>query len=149
MAQEGVIPPSIADRVGFAKLPGVPFVGGYHLVIWEHSPHIRLATKFVEYLTGQNAPETLFPSFGFPVRREMLDQDRFRATEASKVIHDSILSGHTFPSGQLWGLVETRIVNILPAIWLTIFEADKPDLEKLLSDIIVPMANRLRMTLKR
>jgi multiple sugar transport system substrate-binding protein len=109
--------PLVQSRLGIARVPGVPFVGGYHLVIWRYSRRETAAMKLVEYLAGPQMPASLFPVYGLPPRRNVLEQAEFMQVPPVNQLKNYLEEGRSFPSARMWGSIEKKLVDMLPGIW--------------------------------
>ena len=135
----------VRDNYDVAPLPGVPFIGSSHMVIWKHSPHGELACKLVEFLTSAdfqlefyNVPH-LFPS------RTSLLVEESRHDLIWRASVESIRRGRTFPVAPLWGLVEDRISAEVGKIWADIsINPNAQDIEGIVRKHITSLAERLR-----
>lgn len=140
--------PAIRERISIGHVPGVPFVGGYHLVIWGHSRKEMAALKLVEYLTGRQMPHSLYPTFGLPPRKDVLAQADFLQAPPVDVLKGFLEEGRSFPAARMWGSIEKKLVDLLPTIWQEVFASPNPDIENILNRHMTPLANRLTLSLK-
>ena len=136
------------DHIGVAPVIGVPFVGGYHLAIWQYSRKVSAALKLVEFLAGRQAPTSLYPAFGLPARRQILQTSAVLQTPPYAGYAAMLERGRSFPAGRMWGLIEKNLVDIVPLIWQDVLASSEAELDAILDRHIVPLANRLRLTLK-
>lgn len=148
LLQDQRIAAQLRANLGAAPTIGVPFVGGYHLVLWQYSRKAPAAIKLVEFLAGQSAPHALYPAFGLPARLEILEQAPALHVPPFNIYAPMLKSGRSFPAGRLWGLIEKHLVDAIPAIWEDVLASPDPDLSAILDRHIAPLANRLRLTLK-
>jgi multiple sugar transport system substrate-binding protein len=146
--------------VGIARIPGVPFVGGFHLVIWQHTNKVRAATKLVEYLAGPQASRSLhygpFPSMGLPARMDMIDRNPPLDPEDPtapiyqppfSAILPLLKEGHALPAGHMWGLIEKHLTDLLPILWEETLASEDPDLDAIIDKFIPPLVRRLKLSL--
>jgi multiple sugar transport system substrate-binding protein len=143
LMQERWLPPEMRPKVGVAFVPGVPFVGGLHLVIWKHSRRRSQAIKLIQFLLSDRASGDLFPLFGLPTRIEMLDEPPFSTEPHYQVMSQSLKTGRPFPGGQAWGLVESQLTDALPAVWRRVLAEEQPDLDAILATYLEPLAQQL------
>jgi multiple sugar transport system substrate-binding protein len=151
LLQDPRIDPELHANLGVAPLLDVPFVGGYHLVIWRFKRKSNAALKLVEFLAGRQAPQSLYPAFGLPARREILEQAPGLQVPPFTAYAPMLHKGRSFPTARMWGLIEKNVHDVLPAIWAEVFASDAsddPDLTAILDRHITPLAHRLRLTLK-
>jgi multiple sugar transport system substrate-binding protein len=133
-------------NIGVRPMPGVPFVGGNHLVIWNHTRHEMAALKFIEFLQTEAAAKLIYPQFGLPVRPGDWSWAPFDSPQY-QVLKQSIQKGRGFPTGQLWGLVEKRLTDVLADIWANVLKDPEADPSEMIEGQIKGLANRLRLTL--
>lgn len=136
----------VRKNIGVKPMPAVPFVGGNHLVIWNHTRHEEAALKFIRFLQGESAGRLIFPQFGLPVRQSAWVDPPFD-TEPYQILMRSIQKGRGFPSGQLWGLVEKRLSDIFANIWSVILKEPELPPDAIIEAQLKGLANRLRLTL--
>lgn len=140
--------PFLKANLGVAPMPGIPFVGGEHLVVWKHSSKKSLVMQLIEFLIRDEAALSIFPAFGLPAWTSGLEKHPLAADPNYQVLSRMITTGRAFPSGQLWGLVENRLVDTFPLIWKDVLGQEKPDIEKILHDHLDPVARRLNITMQ-
>ncbi len=128
--------------LGVAPVPGEPYVGGTHLVIWQYSRHAREALQFLKFLSRR--PHTL-PDRLLPVREADLTTARQDPVQA--VFLQALRTGQAFPTFKLWGLVEDGLVTTLGTIWDELLPTPQPDLDALLHRHLDPLADRLNLVL--
>jgi multiple sugar transport system substrate-binding protein len=148
LLQDQQIEPKLRAQFGVAPVIGVPFVGGYHLVIWQFSRKTAAALKLVEFLAGRHAPAALYPAFGLPARRTILQTSAVLQAPPFDGYAAMLNNGRSFPAGRMWGLIEKNLVDVIPLIWQEVLASDEAELDAILDRHIVPLANRLRLTLK-
>lgn len=137
----------IFERMGTARIPGVPWVGGSNFVIWKHCSAKRDATRVIQYLTTGPFNQAVYPSVGLPTRLTALDGPLYTTDPHWKVIREGVLQGRAFPIEQLWGLIESRLTDLLPVIWEKVLAEPKTPVETILEQFIPPLAYRLGLTL--
>jgi hypothetical protein len=148
LLQDQRLDPTLRAQLGVAPMMGVPFVGGYHLVIWRFSRRAAAALKLVEFLAGRQAPHIIYPAFGLPARVDILQQAPALQVPPFAAYAPILQSGRSFPVGRLWGLIEKNLVDVIPLIWDEVLASPDPDLTAILDRHITPLVNRLRFTLK-
>ncbi|MFO7586428.1 MAG: extracellular solute-binding protein [Anaerolineales bacterium] len=135
----------VLENYGAAPLPGVPFVGSSHIVVWKHSQHGDLACKLVEFLTSEEFQRKFYhvPSL-FPSRTSLLDEG-LRDDPVWHASVESIRRGRTFPVASLWGLLEDRLSIEIGKIWSDIaMNPNAEDTDSLVCARITALAERLR-----
>jgi multiple sugar transport system substrate-binding protein len=149
--------------VGIASIPGVPFVGGFHLVTWQHTNKARTAIKLIDYLAGPYAGFrghstnfSPYPSMGLPARLELID--RFPPPGPDdptapiyqppfSAILPLLKEGHALPAGHMWGLIEKHLTDLLPILWEEVLASENSDLDAILNKFIPPLVRRLKLSL--
>jgi multiple sugar transport system substrate-binding protein len=142
------LPIESLDNVGVVGIPPRAFVGGSHFVIWRHSRKEEAALKLINFLAGSNTPPEFYPGFGFPARLDAIEGAEFYDDERNAAMVQAAINGKSFPTGRLWGMIEKRLVDLIPVIWRDIFASEKPDVEAIVTHPIKKLANRLRTALE-
>lgn len=135
----------VRDNYDAAPLPGVPFIGSSHMVVWKHSPHGELACKLVEFLTSADFQREFYqvPSL-FPSRTALLEEE-LRDDPVWRASVESIRRGRTFPVASLWGLLEDRLSVEIGKIWGDFATNTRSEsVEGLVGRHITALAQRLR-----
>ena len=136
--------------VGVASPPGIPFVGGSHLVIWKHTAKVREAIQLVRFLTGLEFQTSLGRRGLLPARLEALTLLNTSSREFSEQLRRVLVKGRSFPSVHLWGLIEERLNNALGDVWADVLqlpEVTPQELDAVLDTHLGPLARRLLMLL--
>ncbi len=136
----------VRKNVGIKPMPAVPFVGGNNLVMWNHTRHEMAALKFIEFMENEAVGQLIYPQFGLPVRQSAWTQSPFN-TELYQALLKSVEQGRGFPTGQLWGLVEKRLTDVLADIWANVLRNPDKDNDEIIDSQLKGLANRLRLTL--
>ena len=130
--------------------PGIPFVGGSNLVIWKHIPPVQeaVAVELVHYLTSTGNMLTQFNNIGYiPANLGALDQ--VEGDQSYLPLTQSLKTGRALPRVHLWGLVEDRLVKALNHIWQVIFDTPEPNLDRIIESTLLPLEERLNITLSQ
>ncbi len=135
--------PDIQKNTGVAQIPGLPFVGGLHLLMWKHTRKPKEVVRLINFLTGNEISEQLFPMLGLPARLESLEKPPFSTDVNYKTLVDISKKGYTLSSQHLWGLVESRLTDIVPLIWKEILTTPHADIDAILDKFIEPLSRRL------
>ena len=146
--RHGEVPDEVVKNTGITQQPGVPFVGGSNLAIWKHIPPMAegRALELINYMTS---PENMLKQFHtawlIPANLEALTQ--VEADPDYSVLAQSIKAGRAYRRAPLWGLVEDKLVRALNSIWQKLFAAPQPNLDQILQDTLLPVEERLNLTL--
>jgi multiple sugar transport system substrate-binding protein len=139
--------PNVAANLGVASIPGgVPFIGGSNLVVWRHIPpaHEDLAIKLVRFLTGQQVQRTYNTKINyFPTRLDVMQSPPFSTDEFHQILMDGLKSGRSFPTITRWSIVEDRLTQVLSQLWEDVSSQPDRDIDAIITDRLVPLANRL------
>ncbi|GAB4579759.1 MAG: sugar ABC transporter substrate-binding protein [Anaerolineales bacterium] len=139
--------PGVWEHVGTAPVPGVSWVGGSNFVIWKNCLLKREAARAIQYLTSGTLSHLVYPSVGLPTRLVNLNTPTYMTDPHWRVMREALLNGRAFPTEQLWGLIESRLTDLLPFIWRKVLTEPQTPIEKILDQFIVPLVTRLGLTL--
>jgi multiple sugar transport system substrate-binding protein len=140
--------PEIIANTGACFPPGVPFIGGSSLVIWQSSLRTRDALALVRYLTSQQVQCTYLSTVGLlPARQEAFSSLSSTANPVASYISQGLKVGRSFPLFPLWGLVEERLSSTLGIIWQEFLSDPKIDLAELIERDLGLLARRLDLAL--
>jgi len=141
--------PEVIAQVGMAFPPGIPFVGGSHLVLWKHAVHDAAAVKLIRFLTGQHVQSSFGRRAGLlPTRHDVLSNPPFSDDPLYQVVAQGLRMGRSFPSVPLWGLVEEKLNEVLGHLWADLLADLHLDLGKAVAEHLEPLARRLNLTLR-
>ena len=149
-AFEKIASPEVWKNLGIAPLPGIVFLGGSNLVIWEHVHNKMAAVRLVGFLTSDRVQQVYPPRVGlYPVRRDTLVKPPFTDDPVYRDLAARFETGRSYPAVSLWGVVERRLPRTLADIWEAHLQNPDEDLDDLLRKHIDPLAKRIAITLKR
>jgi multiple sugar transport system substrate-binding protein len=144
--------PNMIANLGVASMPGgIPFIGGSNLVVWRHiaPSHEDLAIKLVRFLTGQQVQSTYNTKINyFPTRLDVMQSPPFSTDAFHQILMDGLNSGRSFPAITRWSIVEDRLTQVLSQLWEDVLSHPNRDIDAIIADRLVPLANRLDNTLK-
>ena len=136
------------DQLGVAAMPGENFVGGSNFVFWSHirPTEERLALDLLRELTSPEAQYAFFKQSGvLPARLEALK--KLETEPFYSPIVKSLLTGRSFRSLKLWGLIEDRLSVAIGQIWQALYAKENPNLEEEIARVLDPLERRLQLTL--
>jgi multiple sugar transport system substrate-binding protein len=140
--------PKIVANTGVCFPPGVPFIGGSSLVIWESSPRSRDALALVRFLSSQQVQSSYLSTVGLlPARQEAFFALSSSTNPVAAFISQRLKVGRSFPLFPLWGLVEERLSSALGIIWQQFLSDPKVDLTELIERDLGLLARRLDLAL--
>lgn len=135
--------PEIKKHTRVTQLPGPTYVGGLNLLVWKHTRKRKEAIQLIQYLTNTEINHTLFPDLGLPARLTGLQYPPFSTDANFQKMVNIIEQGRRLSAQHLWGMVESRLTDIVPVIWQDVFANPDGDLDTLLDKYIPPLARRL------
>jgi multiple sugar transport system substrate-binding protein len=148
LLSERAVDPHIIANAGVCFPPGVPFIGGSSLVIWQSSPRSRDALALVRFLTSKEVQSTHLSAVGLlPARQEAFSSLSSTSNPAAGYISQGLKVGRSFPMFPLWGLVEERLSGTLGIIWQEFLSDPKVDLVELIERDLGLLAHRLNLAL--
>ena len=140
--------PEVIADTGMALVPGIPFVGGSNLAIWEHSRRAKEALELVRFLSSRPVQADTVPQAGLlPVRLDVLNDPPFTTDPLYQVVSQSLKTGRGLRATYLWGLAESKLVAALSELWSDTFAAETPDQESIIANRLEPLARMLDRTL--
>jgi multiple sugar transport system substrate-binding protein len=140
----------VSQNTGIAVQPGIPFVGGSNLVIWKHATPAQesVAVDLVRFLTSTENMMIQFQKARYtPANLDALNQVELDQTYVP--LTQSLKAGRALKRVPLWGLVEDKLVKALNQIWQTIFASPEPDVEQIIKNTLLPLEERLNITLSQ
>jgi len=138
----------VAENMRQALLPGVPYIGGSHLVIWKHTRYVEQALALIRYINSADAQARLVQTSGlFPTRLVVLTREPFHSNPFYQMAAEGLQAGRAFPTFSLWGLVENKLTEAFTAIWEDILSNPEADIRGLVDGHLNNAALRLNSTL--
>jgi hypothetical protein len=134
-------------KVGITSPPGIPFVGGSHLVVWKYGRLAREAVQLVQFLTSLRFQRSCKPGGLLPVRLTALDVLNTSSGEVGAYLQQSLTKGRSFPSVPLWEVIEARLADTLAATWGEALKAPDSNWDAILNDRLNRLAQRLSLTI--
>jgi len=139
------------DDLGIAKVPGVPFIGGTHLVVWAHSLLLESTLhKFFRFATSIETQSHFIQKTNLlPARVEVLATEPFIDNPFYKVFAESLNKGRVFKVFYRSAAVEQRLMILFTSLWADL--AKNPDLplkEELYkrTEVVIDRLNRTILT---
>jgi multiple sugar transport system substrate-binding protein len=140
--------PEVLANAGITFPPGVPFVGGSNLVIWQNSTHPKEALALVKFLTSQHVQSTYLRNVGmFPARLDVLSAPPYSTDPVYGSLSRGFQEGRSFNLIPLWGFVEDRLSGTLSVIWTEVLESPDLDLSRSVIHNLELLARRLDLIL--
>ncbi len=123
--------PQRVEVTGIHPLPGVPFVSGDNLVIWQttrqYPERERLALELTGFLVSRSAQSRFCQSLEqFPVRHDALDGLNCELAQLVPVLKETFETGRAHKAIQLWSRYEQQLGRMLDDITADV--VSKPNL---------------------
>jgi multiple sugar transport system substrate-binding protein len=119
---------TLLPDVGIVRVPGIPFIGGAHLVIWRHAQNEQAIIKLVKHLTNPKTQRRcLQHEARLPSRIEVLNDEPFVSDPQYRPFATSLKTGRVLTISYRWAAVEKRLVNMFSQLWSDL--ADDPELD--------------------
>ncbi len=142
------LPAEVEQNYGCALPPGLPYVGGTHLVIWRHSLHDQDALRLIAHLTSPEVLMTVFRVSGnFPARAAVLESAAFTGDPDYRQVIECMRVGRGFRSAHLWAGVEMRLSALCDQLWNDLFANPDLALEREIERRAGELSERLEKTL--
>lgn len=124
-------PPAFGlENVGAAAAPGIPFIGGSGLVVWQHAFQRDTALELIRFLCSYESQSRLLEhTHQIPVRGDVLKSELFTRQRLFKAIADSLKKGRAFKSSYQWGSIESRLFVVFNQLWQDLFASPGMDIE--------------------
>jgi ABC-type glycerol-3-phosphate transport system substrate-binding protein len=111
--------------VGVTTLPGVPWIGGDHLVVWKNvltdAKHERAALELVRFLSKRETQIQLFNLEGIlPARADAYDELTFPLETTAPTVQRILKTGRPHPTLRLWRRIEAFLDEMLLDIGSTV-----------------------------
>ena len=122
----------LEENLGFAAMPGVPWIGGDHLVIWKQvrmSPEVeRGSVDLVRYLISQPVQEANArgEDVRFPSRPDAFDALPFPGSQLTESILYSLREGRSYRPIAYWSKIEHQFARAFGAIGEAILKGGSP-----------------------
>jgi len=109
---------AMRENVAVTTLPGVPWVGGDHLVIWKNvradAAQERAALDLVKYLSKRETQAQLFSAGNIlPTRVDAYDELTFPLKTTSPTLQRILKEGRPHPTLRLWRRIEAFLDDML------------------------------------
>jgi multiple sugar transport system substrate-binding protein len=106
------------ENVAVTTLPGIPWIGGDHLVVWKNvladAEHERAALDLVKYLSQRETQIQLFEAENIlPARADAYNELTFPLETTSFTLHKILKIGRPHPPVRLWRRIEAFLDEML------------------------------------
>jgi multiple sugar transport system substrate-binding protein len=142
-AINGIGVDAVRENFGVVLPPGIPFVGGTHLVVFKNTHQTDLALDLLHFLSSAETLTKYPQLIVLPARLKIVDSELLGDSAAHQVLNGALRRGRSFPAIPLWGLIEERFGNMLAQIWNQLDAQPEANLEQVIADSVNPLAERL------
>jgi multiple sugar transport system substrate-binding protein len=117
----------VRENLGVTTLPGVPWIGGDHLVIWKNA-RIDLkveksALELVRFLSEKETQVRLFQLQNIlPARLDVYPEINFSLASTAVTMQQILQHGRPHPPIRLWRRIESFLDEMLASIGKSVFE---------------------------
>jgi multiple sugar transport system substrate-binding protein len=120
--RNGQIPPEIHEKIGFAPIPGTPWVGGDNIIIWKNArisqERERAAVALAQHLVSLDTQRALAQGedVALPTRAEAFDALPLQKTPLTNSIIYSLRVGRAYRPMTLWSKIEYQFAQVFGEI---------------------------------
>jgi multiple sugar transport system substrate-binding protein len=148
LLQQAADTPEERANIGVAPLPGVSFLGGSNLILWDQSINIQASMALIRFLTSKQFQSTYFNRAGyFPSRLDVLSSPLYSQNPWYHSLSGNLLKGRSFLPLRLWGNVEDGLSRAIHQTWNEIFDSPDTDYHAIVDRNLKLINHRLSMTL--
>ena len=109
---------AVRENVAVTTLPGIPWIGGDHLVVWKNvltdKEHEECALELVQYLSQRETQIQLFQTENIlPARADAYDQLTFPLETTAPTLQNILKIGRPHPTLRLWRRIEAFLDDML------------------------------------
>jgi ABC-type glycerol-3-phosphate transport system substrate-binding protein len=144
--------PEVCEHLGVALVPGVPWIGGDNLVLWQHTrlqlerekATVALVHTLLD-LPAQQA-QAAGEEFFLPARTEALAALPDPESQLTRAVIESLRNGRAYQSMPMWSKIEHRFGLTLTQIGQDVLGG--ADARETIHKHLDALANRLEITLR-
>lgn len=153
IAEEGIhASPHVRDSLGMAAMPGVPFVGGTNLVVWQHASYgpggemlaVELASYLASYQGQRMIRKVVYP---LPARKDVLPFLDYPNETIKASVERTLQAGRPHNEVRHWTRIETQLGKTLAEIAKAVLAHPGQDLDAILDEFLSSLEQRLNLTL--
>lgn len=143
---------SLWEQYGVTSMPGVPWVGGSNLVIWNqvqgYPERERAAIQLVKFLTGVAGQSNLFQlSNLLPARVDLLYHQEYPYPGFGNIIKTSFGNGRSYYGTSLWSRIENLLGHAIGNIIRDISSEMTAGIDAIITRNLEPLEKQLNMML--
>jgi multiple sugar transport system substrate-binding protein len=141
------------DNLGVTTLPGVPWVGGDHLVIWKNvraSAQLeKSALELLQYLSSKETQMLYFKmENSLPSRLDAYSEINFSLASATETIQRILKTGRPHPSIKLWRRIEAFLNEMLNDIGSMVLRQPSTPASEITQHMLAEYEQKLATLLK-
>jgi multiple sugar transport system substrate-binding protein len=138
---------TILSDIGVAPVPGIPFIGGTHLIIWRHTRKEHEIVRLMQYLTSPQVQRRFIERpLLLPSRIDILDDKPFVDDPRYRIFAESLRAGRVLTISYRWAAVEQRLERMMTQLWADLADDPDLDLEAEIASRIAEMSEHLEKT---
>ena len=150
--EEDGIPEEFRDQIGVAAIPGVPWIGGVHLVTWRSvrldPEKERAAVALVESLSSAKNQVRLYrENTILPARLDAYVDLEFQPEGMRPILERILQVGHPHPPTRLWRRIESLLVDMLFDIARSVMDFQKQEPAEIVEAKLADYERRLALVL--
>lgn len=144
----------LRENLAVTTLPGVPWIGGDHLVIWKNvraDPDLeRAALDLVHYLAACDTQVQFFKSASvLPARLDAYPQIAFSLQTSEETIQKILKTGRPHPPVRLWRRIEAFLEDMLLDIGSAVLRQPTVPAAEIVDRMLTAHEEKLSAVLKR
>ncbi len=141
---------SVLDNLGVAALPGIPWIGGSNLVIWNETRMFpaqeKAALTLIKFLASVIAQKKYAINQNvIPARIEALAEMEFETPQLKEVCEKSLRTGRSYHAGPGWMRMLSELRYRFDVITTEVLSDREMDIDKILEKHLVPVADRFKL----
>ncbi len=150
--EEDGIPEEFRDQIGVAAIPGVPWIGGDHLVAWKtvrtDPDKERAAVALIESLASVENQTRLYRENAIlPARLDAYADLDFQPEGMRLVLEKILQEGRPHPPARLWRRIESMLVDMLFDIARSVMDFQKQQPAEIVEAKLTDYERRLSLVL--
>jgi multiple sugar transport system substrate-binding protein len=141
------------DNLGVTTLPGVPWVGGDHLVIWKSvradAQLEKAALELLQYLSSKETQVRYFKTENsLPARLDAYSEISFSLASTAETVQRIIKIGRPHPPIKLWRRIEAFLNEMLTDIGSSVLRQPAIPATEITKHMLAEYENKLAAMLK-
>ncbi len=144
----------LRENLAVSTLPGVPWIGGDHLVIWKNvhtDPALESAAlDLVQYLAACDTQVQFFKSANvLPARLDAYSQIEFSSDTTKETMQKILQTGRPHPPVRLWRRIEAFLEDMLLDIGSAVLRQPTVPAAEIVDQLLTAHEEKLSAMLKR